>query len=102
MVPNEGEQLVPNRVLKKLIEDLTVRCKNGACRELDDEPDRQRRRLNNNEASATDDVCPWTGKLADWPAHSESECSFKTVVYTARLLVRVSMHQERHGPAHCR
>jgi ubiquitin-conjugating enzyme E2 I len=85
-VPKKGENVIPNRVLKGLIENLTVRCKSSACGDPDpdpdNEPDRQRRRLNPGEASATDDACTWTGKLADWPAHSKSECTLETVSCT--------------------
>jgi ubiquitin-protein ligase len=81
-VPRKGGHVIPNRVLKGLIENLTVRCKNSLCRDPDDEPDHQRRRLNPGEASATDDACTWTGKLVDWPAHSKSRCALETVSCT--------------------
>jgi hypothetical protein len=80
-IPQNDEQ-IPNRVLKGLIENMTVRCKNSVCRDADDEPDRQRRRLNNCEASVTDDGCKWIGKLVDWPTHSKSECAMETVSCT--------------------
>jgi hypothetical protein len=78
-VPKKGEHVIPNRVLKGLIENLTVRCKNSLCRDPDNEPDCQRRRLNSGEASTTDDACTWTGKLVDWPAHSKSKCTLTRV-----------------------
>jgi hypothetical protein len=81
-VPKKGENIIPNRALKGLIESLSVRCKNRLCRDPDNEPDRQRRRLNTCEASATDDACTWTRKLEDWPAHSKSECALETVSFT--------------------
>jgi ubiquitin-protein ligase len=74
VVPKKGGNVFPNRVLKGLIENLTVRCKNNAGIDPDNEPDLQRRRLNPGEASAANDDCTWTGKLADWSAHSKSEC----------------------------
>jgi ubiquitin-conjugating enzyme E2 I len=74
VVPKKGGNIIPNRVLKGLIENLTVRCKNNAGIDPDNEPDLQRRRLNPGEASAANDGCTWTGKLADWSAHSKSEC----------------------------
>jgi ubiquitin-protein ligase len=78
-VPTRNGNVIPNRVLKGLIENLTVRCKNSACIDPQNEPDRQRRRLNPDEASASDAECPWTGRLLDWPAHSKSECALETV-----------------------
>jgi ubiquitin-conjugating enzyme E2 I len=81
-VSKKGDHVIPNRVLKGLIENLTVRCKNSACRDPDNEPDRQRRRLNPGETPATDDSCTWTGKLVDWPAHSKSECALEPVSCT--------------------
>jgi ubiquitin-protein ligase len=82
MVPKKGENIIRSRVLKGLIENLTVRCKNSLCRDPDNEPDCQRRKLNSGEASATDNACIWTGKLEDWPAHSKSECALETVSCT--------------------
>jgi hypothetical protein len=82
MVPKKGENIIRSRVLKGLIENLTVRCKNSLCRDPDNEPDCQRRRLNSGEASTTDDACTWTGKLVDWPAHSKSKCTLTRVSCT--------------------
>jgi hypothetical protein len=79
---SRSAQLNAKAVLHCFIKNLAVRYENSVCRKLDDEPDRQRRRLNNSEASATDDVCPRTGKLVDWPAHSKSKCSLETVSCT--------------------
>jgi ubiquitin-protein ligase len=78
-VPNKDGNIFLNRVLKGLIENLTVRCKNSACIDPDHEPDRQRRRLNPGETSASDSERTWTGRLLDWPAHSKSECTLETV-----------------------
>jgi hypothetical protein len=81
-VPENDGNIIPSRVLKGLIENLTVRCKNSVSRDPDNEPDHQRRRLNSSEASASDDSCTWIGKLVDWSAHSKSECTLETVSCT--------------------
>jgi hypothetical protein len=93
-VPKKGGYVIPNRVLKGLIENLTVRCNNNLCRDPDNEPDRQRRRLNPGEVTATHDACTRIGKLVDWPAHSKSECTLETVSCT---VVGCDFRCERKG-----
>jgi hypothetical protein len=101
-VPKKGGNIIFNRVLKGLIENLTVRCKNSVSRDPDNEPDRQRRRLNPGEASSSDDSCIWIGKLVDWPAHSKTECTLETVSCTVAGCDYRCARKDRLGSAYDR
>lgn len=69
MIGGDDVGVPPNRALKDLISNMTVRCMN--C------PDESDNNHDNNINS--NNTCPWTGKLSEFQSHSERDCQMHIV-----------------------
>jgi hypothetical protein len=69
MIEGKGVGIPPNRALKDLISNMTVRCMNCPGEIDSDEND-----SSNTNANGDPHTCPWTGKLSEFTSHSEKHC----------------------------
>ena len=78
MIEGAGVGVPPNRALKDLIAGMTVRCMNCPAA-ADGDGDGDDENDNGDNGDSATGCCPWTGRLADFPGHSERDCPMHVV-----------------------